>query len=554
MKNFCSAGLALLLSVSFILAQAQEAAHHKIQVRDAAAAQAVVARGGRMIADYGSYQLYDAPGLGADVPDRGEVRDNYNFIRLNAETLDTSQPRVQARRQTVGNFAGKHLHLVHFAGPVQPAWRKALLDAGLQIVSYIPQNAYLVYGDAPSIGRMQSKVAGAAPIQWEAPYLDNYKIHPRARLGKTDQFAIQLMADPSANAATLKLIDQLKLAPIQRQRRVLHFVDVVVRLPPASLNQIAARPDVISIQPRSTPKKFDERQDQIIAGALSRNSVSNPGYLAWLASVGFTQAQFDSSAFAIDISDSGIDNGTTSPNHFGLYAGGDVSAASRVIYNRLEGQPNAGSTLAGCDGHGNLNAHIAMGYDAATGFPFADNSGYRYGLGVCPFARIGCSVIFDPDNFTNPNYTSLLSRAYDDSARISNNSWGDADNDGTYNMDSQEYDALVRDAQPSISGNQEMVIVFAVGNDGTNNPHSISPPSTAKNVITVGAAQNDQPFGASDGCDTPDSQANNANAVLDFSGRGPCDDGRRKPELVAPGSHITGGAPQAPNPGPYGTG
>jgi hypothetical protein len=262
------------------------------------------------------------------------------------------------------------------------------------------------------------------------------------------------------------------------------------------------------------------------------------------------------------MSDSGIDDGTTHPNHFGLYTSGNTANASRVIYNRLEGTPNPGSTLAGCDGHGNINAHIVGGYDDRSGFPFVDASGYHYGLGVCPFVMLGSSVIFDPTNWTNPSYEDLMSQAYADGARISNNSWGDGSaEDGLYNLDSQEYDALVRDAQPESSanaapGNQEMVIVFAAGNDGPTT-ESVSPPATGKNIISVGAAQNVQPFpGADDGADlgdTTDSQADNANAIVDFSSRGPCADLRQKPDLVAPGTHVSGGVTQAANPGPDGT-
>ena len=487
---------------------------HKIEVRDAAAAQAVVAQGGRLIADYGGFQLYNVPQISGPLPGSCEMRDGYNSILLNAGHVNTSKAEVQALRKTVGAFGGKRMHLIQFVGPVQPAWRKALLEAGVQIVSYIPQNAYLVYGDSASIGRVQVMAATAPHIQWEGAYLDDYKIHPRARavdkngnprqIG-TDRFAIQLMADPAANADTLKLIDQLKLAPVQRLHPVLHFVDVVVRLSASDLAKIAARPDVLSIQPHAPPKKVCERQDQIVAGNLSGNAPSGPGYLAWLGSKGFTQAQFNASGFIVDVSDSGIDNGTTNPNHFGLYDGGNINSPSRVAYNILQGTPNSGSTLAGCDGHGNLNAHIIAGYDDFAGFPFADSSNYHYGLGVCPFVSVGSSVIFDPDNSTNPDDTTVISTAYQHGARISNNSWGDSDSsdDGTYNVDSFEYDALVRDAQPSDApfsapGNQEMVIVFAAGNDGPN-AGTVSPPGTAKNVISVGAAQNVQPFGGCDG-------------------------------------------------------
>ncbi|MEI8255861.1 MAG: S8 family serine peptidase, partial [Deltaproteobacteria bacterium] len=300
----------------------------------------------------------------------------------------------------------------------------------------------------------------------------------------------------------------------------------------------------------------DERQDQIIAGNLTNGAApSGPGYLAWLASKGFTQAQFDESGFVVDLSDSGIDNGTTQPGHFALYSSGNTNHPSRVQYNRLEGKANTWhhtSSIAGCDGHGNLNAHIVAGYvDPPAEFPHVDAAGYAYGLGVCPFVRVGSSVVFDPDFSTNPNSTTLISGAYADGARISNNSWGnDSSSDGQYDIDAQTFDALVRDAQPAGSphpatGNQEMVIVFSAGNDGPG-ANTITSPGTAKNVITVGAAANVRSLnlahggndaGGGDGCDTVDAEAEDANDLLSFTSQGPCNDGRIKPDLVAPGTH-----------------
>jgi hypothetical protein len=532
------------------------AARHKLQVRERAVAAKIAATGGRLIADYGAFLLYDAPAsLTNFSADKVEPRDDYNAVFLNVRRLDTAQPATPALRKTVGSFAGKRLHLVQFAGPLLPAWRAALLETGARIVSYVPQNAFLVYGDATAIARVQAMAATEAHVQWDGAYLDDYKVHPAVlrQPAAADQFAIQLVADDAANRATLHLIDQLKLAPIVRQNRVLQYLGVVVRIAPTNIAQLAACPDVISIQPHGTPRKVCERQDEIVAGNLSGNSLAGPGYLSWLAGKGFTQSQFDASGFIVDMSDSGIDNGTTSPSHFGLYPEGNTGVRSRVMYNRLEGTPNPGSTLAGCDGHGNLNTHVVCGFDNGSDFPFADSSGYHYGLGACPFVLVGSSVIFDPDNFTNPIYSELTSAAYHDGARISNDSWAGTE-DGVYDLDAQEYDALVRDAQPAGSqyatpGNQEMVIVFAAGND-TN---AISPPGTAKNVITVGAAQSVQAFGGQDGCGTPDTDADNANAVAFFSASGPTDDGRHKPDLVAPGTHISGGAPQAANPSATGT-
>jgi hypothetical protein len=537
-------------------------APQRMEVSDPAAASALLAKGGRLIADYGSFQVVEAEASGQS--NRVEFRDDFNFIELNSGRLDTRTAAVRASLAAPAAFAGKRLRLVQFAAPVKPGWVEELKQCGAEIVSYLPQNAYLVYGDARASEAIRSWAGTNALVQWAGDYADDYKVHPAAKAAnvtgapQTNLYEIQLFADPQANRATLGLIDRLKVEPIQHQYNALVYLNVIVRLPAAAVNQIAAQPEVVSIQPYFIPRKQDERQDQIMAGNIANNAPDGPGYLAWLADKGFSQGQFTASGFVVDVSDSGIDNGTTAPGHFDLYQLGSPAQASRVIYNRLEGFPNTGSTLSGCDGHGNLNAHIIGSYGGPTiAFPHVDAAGYFYDLGVCPFVKLGSSVVFDPEMWTSPNYADLQSQAYHSGARISANSWGGG-TAGAYTADSQAYDALVRDAQPTGStfataGNQQMVIVFAAGNFGSG-ARTIMSPGTAKNVITVGAAENVRSVSVAnggnsvtgmDGCSDPDTEADSTEDVAAFSSRGPCADGRMKPDLVAPGTHITGGVAQS---------
>lgn len=486
-------------------------------------------------------------------------------IHLNAGDIQTGRATKPLTERAIhSTTAGNQLHLVQFDGPIQPEWVENLRESGLQVVDYIPDNAYLVYGDTSAVPSIRSR---AKHLQWEGAYLASDKIHPRARssaaksrrtlMGEDDLFAVQLVLDEQANAETVARITALAKEPLRRNQVFRHYRNIVVRMDPAEVETIAAQPDVISIAPYVMPRKLDERQDMILAGQMTGNGPSGPGYLAWLAGKGFTQDQFNNSGLVVDVCDSGIDNGSTNANHFGLYVSGNTGLASRVAYARLEGTPNSGSTLQGCDGHGTLNAHIIGGYnDHSGGFPHQDSAGYRYGLGVAPFVKLGSSTIFDSDNFTSPDYEDMISRAYRDGARISSDSWG-ADTYGGYDIDAQQYDALVRDAQQTgsavpVAGNQEMTIVFAAGNAGSG-AGSVGSPGTAKNVITVGAAENVHSHdiihggnnsSGNDGCDTPDTEANSANDIASFSGRGPCSDGRTKPEIVAPGTHITGGVAQ----------
>lgn len=557
----------------------------KLKITSAAASQKAAAYGGELMADYGSFQLWAVPAVavpGESLPDGMEQDPGEDVIELNAGPIHTGRGAAKASSLPLAaetlDPGIKRLHLVQFIGPIQPGWHALLLEQGWQVVSHVPRNAYLVYGDASALSRLTGVAARATEIQWEAPYTATMKMPPTARQAsaqgveaartgkppRDDLFAVQLVDDENANSTTLQLLDAVKVQWVRRTKRRGH-VNCVLRLPFDQLAPLAKRPDVISIQPYVLPQKQDERQGQILAGNLVGTQPSGPGYLAWLQGKGFTAAQFDASGFAVDVSDSGLDNGTQLPGHFGLYTLGNPGLASRVAYNRLVGIPNRGSTIQGCDGHGTLNTHLIAGYVDLAGFPHADSAGYHYGLGICPFVRVGSSVIFDPSTFTNPDFTELQSRAYQDGARISCNSWG-ASIAGAYNIDCQEYDALVRDAQPTgapfpAAGNQEMVIVFSAGNSGPG-PTTIGAPGSAKNIISVGATENVHPHSTtnggnntagSDGCQIDDLEADSSDDIVSFSSRGPCDDGRIKPDLVAPGTHVTGGVAQGMNPATNGT-
>ena len=114
---------------------------------------------------------------------------------------------------------------------------------------------------------------------------------------------------------------------------------------------------------------------------------------------------------------------------------------------------------------------------------------------------------------------------------------------GAYTTSSQEFDALVRDVQPAWRAASRWSRSFSAGNSGSGG-NTIGAPGTAKNVITVGASENVRPIGATDGCGVTDAGANSARDVIDFSSRGPTDDARIKPDIVAPGTHVTGAQPQ----------
>lgn len=494
---------------------------------------------------------------GAAAPDEG-------IIRLNARLLDPASKEADALRDALPKSHGRQLHLVQYQGPIQRRWYESLTATGVEIVDFIPDYTYLVYGDALALSRVRdlgrSQDNG---VRWEGHFAGELKINARvyeleSKGVQPDFYTIQLVADPAVNAETLALIRGADFGE-SRVWPFRHYVNVEARVPFGALSAIANRPDVISIQPDMTPTLLDERQNLILANRLTTSGSNTVpiapgdpggiGYLDWLTSLGFTQAQFDASGFSVDVSDQGLDNGTTQPMHFALWQGGDPGspldpARSLVVYNKQEGTASA-TDLTGCGGigHGTWTSHVVSGSVAsvARGFPHGDGS-FHYAGGVAPFVRIGNSVFFTTGGtFTNPNVVNSTSRAYSNlgtnvnGARISNNSWGAAVS-GAYNANSQAYDGLVRDAQPTGSthpapGNQEYVVVVSAGNSGPGT-QTMGAPATGKNVIAVGGSQNVRP-GIGD--------AVNADAMYASSSRGPTADGRIKPDLIAPATNIAGG-------------
>ncbi len=447
--------------------------------------------------------------------------------------------------------ASKRTRIIQFAGSIKRAWIDALRTTGAEIVGYIPNNAYVVRGDRRQLARVAELDAGpdadeARPIRWMGRLAPSQKLDPTytdemlgGSSGSDVDVEIELVDSPDCVAAIAEIMRTASGARSE-PRRFLNFVVISVPLPVDRLLEIAAIDDVIFVGPGSTVKLHDERSAQIVAGNLTSDQTqpSGPGYMAWLAAKSL-DAQSD---FVVDVTDSGLDRGSTfaSQLHPDFL---DSALQSRVLYSLNYATDGLRDDRTG---HGTLVASIAGGRGSSSR---EDAPGYMYGLGVDPYAQLGSSRLFDERGKppSQVSFTSIAAAAYAGGARVSNNSWGNSSN--SYDSAAQEYDSLVRDAQPSTPGNQEMVFVFSVANSGPGG--HVGSPATAKNVISVAASENYRPEGV-DSCNLdgqgsigPDG-ADNALDVLRFSSGGPTADGRAKPDITAPGTHVYGAASQSP--------
>jgi subtilisin-like proprotein convertase family protein len=557
---FSIVGLVLVALSGGVLADADTAppaplARHLLIVPDTPQGEAALAaRDVRVIARYRSFTLVEA--AGAD--DRGlrdagaERRDDMREVTTSAGAIDpAARPSLAGKR---AQDRDEVLALVQFVGPPKDAWMQRLRATGVRVVGYSAENAYVVHAEGAAVDRLAGLVGTESFVRAVTPLLSGDKVEQGAASGAV---AVQTLAGgPGAQARDLAaalgttLAAPSKVAGVQTQ---------VLRLAVDEVADLARDPAVVLIEPYGKPELQDERSSQIAAGELSGGVPIGPGYLDWLTDQGFSATPF---GFTIDFTDGGLDNGSDSaPAHADLYVDGTKPGSDRVTYaTDYTGDGNPRD----CTGHGTNVASVAAGYNAAIDAANNDDVGFNHGLGVAPQAQIGASKIFDcAGTYTfSPSdpmpLATVVSDAYAAGARISNNSWGFSGvaSLGRYTAFSQLYDRLVRDARPSQAGNQEMVEVFSAGNSGNDVPNSpplnpdpnegyasISPPGTAKNVITVGASEGVRAIGPPDGCGISDAGADRAGDIIDFSSRGPTDDQRLKPDLVAPGTHVLGARP-----------
>ena len=504
---------------------------HEQELRDK-----ILAEGGSLIEDYDAFSLLSAPSAVADfitaeATSGAAVRDDMNVILLRAGSFDTTEgePATSASLSDP-EPAGEQLYLVQMVGPVKQEWFDRL-QAAAEIVSYVPNNSYLVRADAAGIEQIKAlQSADKRFIQWSGFFRPAYKIAPELALASGEEAVVTVQLVTTDDApADIESIEAVTLEPrIGEPASVLNYTNVRVRVDSDELAQIARIGNVLWIEPWIVPELLDERQGLIVAGSYTgTNQLAPPGYLNWIRS-----KRLDSAPdFIVDVSDSGIDQGILDPavlhkdflNQAGL---------ARIVYARLLGENVIEGFTNDVSGHGTLNAGIVGGYNTIPAFPYVDSEGYSLGLGVHPFVKLGISKIFNPE-YTNPDIIDMVDRMYRDGARISSNSWG-AYNNG-YTTDSQMYDSLVRDARRTDPGNQELTVLFASGNKGAGG--NLSTPATAKNVITVGASENFRPTGL-DGCAINSDGADDILSLIKFSSAGPAIDGRVKPDIVAPGTHI----------------
>ncbi len=500
------------------------------------------------------------------LPNRAASSPTPPQIRLRYATFDPleEEPPLPAGQRLSVQADRPATYLVQFTGPVRDVWKRQVERVGARLYGYIPDHAFL----ARMTPAVAEQVRSLPFVRWVGLYHPAYRLAEELQgVGSKLQVArgkLQVArgklqgaggkgqgAGDEVITVTVQTLPDVALDALEGAIEGLggkvlgRGANAIagyfrVSIAPDRLEALAALDGVLWVEPYFEPELYnDVGGGQIMRANDVRSSLSLYG-----------------AGQIVAVADTGLDVGTTgsamSDDFEGRIVGGQAICAlfqgGRTTWNDF-------------DGHGTHVAGSVLGNGVLSG---SDPSQHNYGssfAGVAPEAQLvfqsidnapGNGLECVPSDLVN----YLFKLAYDKGARVHTNSWGGPTGGTSQNPEYGGYDSQAQQADAMMWQYKDMLILYAAGNsgvdadaDGVVDLDAIGSPGTAKNVVTVGASENLRStlttrWGDGWPSDFPvdpifsDQIADDSDGMAAFSSRGPTDDGRIKPDLVAPGTFI----------------
>jgi len=429
-------------------------------------------------------------------------------------------------------------YIVQSSQRVTRKWREEITALSQQVVGYLPDDAFLVKA-SPEQASLISRLRGA---RFVGRYLPEHKISPS--LGTLAELRHSPVLSTEEICPLL-----LSIFPEGDVNRVISTIESaggrVESLLPGALRsylRVGAEKERIPAIARIEDVEWIERfRPFVLVGISGREPlVAEPDVQVQILKVPEVWAEgLTGAGQVIAICDTGLDVGVNgAPMHDDFE--GRIEAAYALGRPGLWNDP---------DGHGTHVAGTAVGSGIISDGKFRAPA-YESRL----VFQSGYVSDEDPLGGVPVNLNDLFEQVYlETRARIHSDSWGSPDR-GAYSLFSVQTDEFVWK-------HKDFLIIFAAGNDGVDadgdgviDHGSLYSPATAKNCIAVGASENVRDSGGlSDytwdllgywegkwGGDpfAGDYVSDNEDGMAAFSSRGPCLDGRIKPDIVAPGTDI----------------
>jgi hypothetical protein len=397
-------GLAFGFIVPAVLADST-GANHKVMIYPGPddSIDQLKQQGIKKVDNYGSYWVAeigdrDLAKLRATYGDRIVPANSLNRIELRTASINTagSELAIPAGLEQVES-PGPRLRIVQFKGPIQPGWLAQLRGLnGVRVISYVPNNAYLVWLDQLAEDKLCAMEGGSGPIQWIGAYHPYYKIQTGLlKAGGQDgespvDVRVAMVGGPEAGQ-TMNTMGTLGF--VHGSYDLGNEKIAAMTVPASAIGQIAKLSDVTWIEKVEPKVLLDEVQSLIVAtqtngpGNGPSTTVGITNYLDFLinnVSGGLASFTNQLEYPIVDVADTGFDAtfeeypGTAlqpSFNEFGIPFG-----TSRLAYQEPGDGYFVGATKgSGCSklnlnfigtedfyDHGTRVASVIAGYDTQT--------------------------------------------------------------------------------------------------------------------------------------------------------------------------------------------
>lgn len=418
--------------------------------------------------------------------------------------------------------------------------KEELQSLGIELHAYLEHNTYLCRYDPEDL----SVLRNLEYVRYADVYHPVFKISANlngrisgspeqpdtsmqtgaAEVSPTQDTAIVISLHQDSAQSTQEVADQLiAQGVIKPEDTDVHQQKIITSINPAKLHDVAAIDSVRNIDAHFRPSLFINRARMATSCDVYKENTN-------------ILTQYTGKGQIINIADTGFDQGDKPAVH------------NAFATNRLKGFYNPNPGLP--DPYMDLNSHGTHVCGCALANGVSQKGRGDKVAGKLQGPAFGADIFItrmtnDKDEFSTSAFQTLMDKPYNPpyNVRISNHSYGHRLADTAWKQ--LIYDGTNVEIDKYIFEHEDLLAVWAAGNDGDARPSDGSSPPSAqiqtypisKNVLTVANSYNSRRI-RGDAYEPTELSEADTYLIHPSSSRGPIATGRIKPDICAPGTAI----------------